>query len=332
MNRCRHEAAAGGRNGAGRIGAKGRVRAVRLIFAGTPAAAVPSLQALIGGGHDIVQVVTRPPAVVGRRHALTPSPVQRAAEQAGLPVLGTTRLDAAATEHLTALQADLAVVVAYGALVRAPLLTAPRLGWVNLHFSLLPRWRGAAPVQRAVLAGDTDSGVSVFRLEPGLDTGPLLATRAVPIDPAETAGELLDRLAEVGADVLHDAVDALADGTSTSTPQQGEPTLAPKLTAADGRIDWTLPAGAVLARIRGATPEPGAVTEAAGVRLKVLRAAAAPSDAAPLAPGAVHLHGGRVLTGTGTEPVELATVQPAGRPGMPAAAWLRGRQDDPVLT
>lgn len=328
--------------------------AVRLIFAGTPSAAVPSLQALIDGPHDVVQVVTRPPAPVGRRRTLTPSPVQRTAQQAALPVLTTARLDAQATDRLTALQADLGVVVAYGALVRTPLLTAPRLGWINLHFSLLPRWRGAAPVQRAVLAGDIESGVSVFRLEQGLDTGPLLATRVVPIGDAETAGELLDRLADIGAEVLRDAVDALAGGTAVPTPQQGEPTLAPKLSAADGRIDWTLPADAVLARIRGATPEPGAVTDAvveddapdhmAGVRLKVLRAAPAGapsstssiasearSDAAPLAPGAVAMLAGRVLAGTGTAAIELLTVQPAGRTGMPAAAWLRGLASAPVL-
>ncbi|WP_375400372.1 methionyl-tRNA formyltransferase [uncultured Amnibacterium sp.] len=329
---------------------------MRLIFAGTPSAAVPSLQALIDGPHDVVQVVTRPPAPAGRRRTLTPSPVQRAAQQAALPVLTTARLGAEATERLTALQADLGVVVAYGALVRTPLLTAPRLGWLNLHFSLLPRWRGAAPVQRAVLAGDTESGVSVFRLEQGLDTGPLVATRAVPIGEAETAGELLDRLADIGAEVLRDAVDALAAGTAILTPQRGAPTLAPKLTAADGRIDWTLPADAVLARIRGATPEPGAVTDAvvpaavvaggAGVRLKVLRAAPvpasaapgtssiaseAPSDGAPLAPGAVLLRAGRVLAGTGSNPIELLTVQPAGRTGMPAAAWLRGLAAVPVL-
>lgn len=306
---------------------------VRLIFAGTPAAAVPSLQALIRSDHEVVQVVTRPPAAIGRRRTLTPSPVQRAAEQAGLRVLGTARLDAAATDQLTALQADLAVVVAYGALVRAPLLTAPRLGWINVHFSLLPRWRGAAPVQRAVLAGDTESGVSVFRLEQGLDTGPLLATRAVAIDPRETAGELLDRLADLGAHLLHATLDALADGTSTATPQRGEPTLAPKLTAADGRVDWTRPAGVVLDRIRGTTPEPGAVTRTGTGPLKILRAApSAPPDAGSLSAGAVVLRAGRVLVGTGDQPIELITVQPAGRTGMPAAAWLRGRQGDPVLT
>jgi methionyl-tRNA formyltransferase len=266
---------------------------MRLLFAGTPAAAVPSLDALATTDHEIVRVVTRPPAPQGRRRVLTPSPVDARATVLGLPVLHAARFGPEATEVLAADHADLGVVVAYGALLREPLLSAPRLGWINLHFSLLPRWRGAAPVQRAIIAGDTVTGASVFQLEAGLDTGPLLAVREVPIGALETAGHLLDRLAGIGAGVLRGVVDDLAAGTATSTPQRGEPTLAPKLTLEDGRLDWTEPADRVFARIRGCTPEPGAFTELDGLRIKVLEAAAARDGAVP--PGEVRLESRRVL-------------------------------------
>ena len=296
---------------------------MRLLFAGTPEAAVPSLDALAAGPHEIVRVITRPPAPQGRRRVLTRSPVDDRAAALGLPVVHAARLDEAATATLLADEADLGVVVAYGGLIREPLLSGPRLGWINLHFSLLPRWRGAAPVQHALIAGDTTTGVAVFRLEAGLDTGPVLAVEEVPIGALETAGHLLDRLAVIGAPLLAGAVDALATGTARSVPQQGEPTLAPKPTLEDGRLDLAGSAAAVLDRYRGVTPEPGAFTEHDGVRLKVLEAAPA-RDAAPLPPGAVAAVGGRVLVGTADAPVELVTVQPAGRTAMPAAAWLRG--------
>jgi methionyl-tRNA formyltransferase len=296
---------------------------MRLIFAGTPEAAVPSLDALAASGHEIVRVVTRPPAPLGRRRVLTPSPVDARAAELGLPVLRADRLRAAETEELTALDADLAVIVAYGALVAEPLLSAPRLGWVNLHFSLLPRWRGAAPVQRALIAGETTTGVDVFQLEAGLDTGPVLASEPVAIGALETAGHLLTRLAGIGAGVLATVVDALADGTALAEPQVGEPTLAPKLTLADGRLDWTGAAEAVFARIRGCTPEPGAWTTVSDRRLKVLEAAPA-RDAAALDAGAVAVDAGRVVVGCGTGAIELIRVQPEGKGAMPAADWLRG--------
>jgi methionyl-tRNA formyltransferase len=296
---------------------------MRLLFAGTPAAAVPALDALAAGPHELVRVVTRPPAPLGRKRVLTPSPVDARATALGLPVLHAARLDAAAVETLTADAVDLGVVVAYGGLLKEPLLSAPRLGWVNLHFSLLPRWRGAAPVQHAVIAGDEETGVAVFRLEAGLDTGPVLAMERTPIGALETAGHLLERLAEQGAGVLARAVDDLAAGRAVAVPQEGDPTLAPKLVLEDGRLDWTQPARRVLDRVRGTTPEPGAFTEVAGVRLKVLEAAPA-RDATALPPGEVRAAGRRVLAGTGTEPVELVRVQPAGRTPMAADAWLRG--------
>ena len=303
---------------------------MRLIFAGTPEAAVPSLDALAASGHEIVRVVTRPPAPLGRKRVLTPSPVDARAQELGLPVLRANRLRADETAELTALDADLAVIVAYGALVAEPLLSAPRLGWINLHFSLLPRWRGAAPVQRALIAGETTTGVDVFRLEAGLDTGPVLASEAVPIGALETAGNLLARLATLGAGVLADTVERLADGTAVAVPQEGEPTLAPKLTLADGRLDWTEPADRVFARLRGCTPEPGAWTTVGEKRLKVLEAAPA-REAPALDPGAVALVGGRVLAGCAEGALELARVQPEGRGAMPADAWLRGAGSGVVL-
>jgi len=303
---------------------------MRLIFAGTPDAAVPSLDALAASDHEIVRVVTRPPAPLGRKRVLTPSPVDARAQELGLPVLRANRLRADETAELTALDADLAVIVAYGALVAEPLLSAPRLGWINLHFSLLPRWRGAAPVQRALIAGETTTGVDVFQLEADLDTGPILASEAVPVGALETAGNLLARLATLGAGVLADTVDRLADGTAVAVPQEGEPTLAPKLTLVDGRLDWAEPADRVFARLRGCTPEPGAWTTAGEKRLKVLEAAPA-REAPALDPGAVVLVGGRVLAGCADGALELVRVQPEGRGAMPADAWLRGAGDAVVL-
>ncbi len=303
---------------------------MRLIFAGTPDAAVPSLDALAASDHEIVRVVTRPPAPLGRKRVLTPSPVDARAQELGLPVLRANRLRADETAELAALEADLAVIVAYGALVAEPLLSAPRLGWINLHFSLLPRWRGAAPVQRALIAGETTTGVDVFQLEAGLDTGPILASEAVPVGALETAGNLLARLATLGAGVLAATVDRLADGTAVAVPQEGEPTLAPKLTLVDGRLDWTEPAERVFARLRGCTPEPGAWTTTGEKRLKVLEAAPA-REAPALEPGAVVLAGGRVLAGCADGALELVRVQPEGRGAMPADAWLRGAGTGVVL-
>jgi methionyl-tRNA formyltransferase len=309
---------------------RARLYGMRLIFAGTPEAAVPSLEALAASGYEVATVVTRPPAPVGRKRVLTPSPVEAAATALGLPVLRASRLGAEETAVLTALGADLAVIVAYGGLVADPLLSAPRLGWVNLHFSLLPRWRGAAPVQRAVIAGDEVTGVDVFQLERGLDTGPVLASEAVPIGALETAGHLLGRLAPIGAQLLAATVDRLAAGTAVAVPQEGEPTLAPKLVLADGRLDWTQPVDRVFARLRGCTPEPGAWTTVGDRRLKILEASPA-RDATPPATGVVTRAGARVLVGCGEGALELVRVQPEGRGAMPADAWLRGAGAGVVL-
>ncbi|MDQ0892470.1 methionyl-tRNA formyltransferase [Agromyces ramosus] len=298
---------------------------LRLVFAGTPAAAVPSLERLAKTGHTLVGVVTRPPAPLGRKRILTPSPVAEAADRLGIPVIAASRLDADATAAIEALRPDLGVIVAYGGLVREPLLSAPRHGWINLHFSLLPAWRGAAPVQHALMAGDTVTGASVFQLVPQLDAGDVFATVSHPIDEADTAEDLLAALAASGADLVAEVVDAIAAGTAHAEPQTGDPSLAPKLTIDDARLDWRRPAHEVRSRFRGVTPEPGAWTTIGDDRLKVLDLAeAAPSDVPALEPGGIALAGGRLLIGTGTAPLELRRVQPAGRTAMDAADWWRG--------
>jgi methionyl-tRNA formyltransferase len=295
---------------------------MRIVFAGTPNAAVPTLHALAAGEHDVVAVVTRPDAPLGRKRVLTPSPVAQAAEQLGLPVLKTARLDENATEAILAARPELGVIVAYGALVREPLLSAPTHGWVNLHFSLLPAWRGAAPVQRAVIAGDEVTGAAVFRLVPELDAGDVYDRIERAIGPDETAGELLDALAIDGAALVARVVHGISDGTAVAVPQQGTPTLAPKLGIEDARLDLTQDARTVYARLRGVTPEPGAFITIDGAHVKVLSAARSAAESLPA--GALRLSGVHAYLGTATSPLELISVQPAGKRAMTAADWLRG--------
>ena len=295
---------------------------LRLVFAGSPAAAVPSLERLLASQHDVVAVITREDAAQGRRGVLTPTPVAEAAGDR--EVIKANRLAGEATERIAALAPDLGVIVAYGGLVREPLLSTPRLGWINLHFSLLPRWRGAAPVQRAIMAGDEVTGAAVFQLVPELDAGDVFAQITQPIGQHQTAGHLLDALAETGAGLLAQVVDCLAEGSARAEPQRGEITLAPKLTLEDGRLDWTQSAASIVNHVRGVTPEPGAFTTVDGARLKVLDALVA-REAPRLAPGLLAFEGKRVLVGTASTPIELVTVQPAGKRAMPAADWWRGR-------
>jgi len=297
---------------------------VRLVFAGSPAAAVPSLTALAAGRHEIVAVLTRDDTPQGRRRVLTATPVAVEAERLGLPVVKARRVTPEVAAELMSLDADLGVVVAYGALLREPLLGAPRLGWVNLHFSLLPAWRGAAPVQRSLMAGDDVSGAVVFRLVPELDAGDVLGTLRRPLDGTETAGDLLAELSVTGAELLTGVVDGLADGTATAVPQTGAVTLAPKLGLADGDLDPSRPADDLLARFRGVTPEPGARVDLDGTSLKITEArGTAPGDE-PLEAGRLEYRGRRLLLGTASSPVELVRVQPAGKKEMPAADWWRG--------
>jgi methionyl-tRNA formyltransferase len=316
---------------------------LRLVFAGSPSAAVPSLTALAASEHEVVAVVTRDDTPQGRRRVLTATPVALEAERLGLPVVKTRRITDEVAERIGALGADLGVVVAFGALLKEPVLSAPRLGWVNLHFSLLPRWRGAAPVQRALMAGDERTGAVVFQLVPELDAGDLLGTLERPLDGTETAGALLDELATTGAALLGDVVDRLAAGTAEPLVQVGEVTLAPKLVLDDGALDLALPADDVVDRWRGTTPEPGAHLPLGDARLKVLELraadvgdAAGDADAglAPLAPGRIALRGRRLLVGTGTAQLELVRVQPPGKKPMAGADWSRGlpSTDDVLLT
>lgn len=301
---------------------------MRLLFAGTPAVAVPALQALLGSAHEVVGVLTRPPAPVGRRRVLTPSPVHEAAVDAGLPVITGDRPHEEPTlAELRRLEVDCAAVVAYGALLREPALGLPTHGWINLHFSLLPAWRGAAPVQHAIMAGDEMTGASTFRIERGLDTGPVYATMTETIRPRDTAGDLLERLAHGGAPLLVATLDAIAAGTAVPEPQPAEGiSLAPSLTSADGRIDWRRPALAIDRQIRGLSPAPGAWTEDDRGRYKLgpVQLIAAEDSPRELAPGHLHTGPTSVFVGTGSVPVRLSTIAPPGKPWMDATAWARG--------
>ncbi|WP_271983872.1 methionyl-tRNA formyltransferase [Pseudoclavibacter terrae] len=306
---------------------------MRLVFAGTPITAVPSLDALVDDGHEIVAVLTRDDAKVGRSRALTPSPVAARAHELGLHVIKSNRMTPEVTAELTALGAELGVIVAYGALIDAATLTAPSLGWVNLHFSLLPDLRGAAPAQRAVMRGDTTTGMTIFQLTAGLDEGPVFAVQRSPIAEDETAGELLERLAGEGAEFLAETVRAIGSGTLSAEPQTGEATFAPKLGKHDSAIDWAAPLDVVDAHIRGVSPEPGAVAQVDGQPLRILRVARpdGKTDAPALSPGQLCAVGREVFVGTGTSPLQLLSVQPAGKKPMPARDWLRGRRDAATL-
>ena len=294
---------------------------MRIVFAGSPVTAVPTLDALVAAGHEIVAVVTRPDAPVGRRRVLTPSPVAAAAEERGLPEIRATRLDEEATERIVATAPELGVIVAFGALVREPLLSAPDAGWINLHFSALPAWRGASPVQHSI-AHRSGAGATVFQLVPGLDAGPVWSLRERVLRGDETSGALLEELAVSGAADVVASIARIAAG-ERPVEQVGEPSLAPKLTAADGRIDWSRSSDDVIAHVRAMTPEPGAHTEIDGTRVKVLEVDDSAGEA-PRAPGAVVKGDAGIVVGTATEPVRLVTVQPAGKKAMDAASWWRG--------
>lgn len=303
---------------------------MRLVFAGTPETAVPSLRALLDSRHEVVAVVTRPDARAGRGRRLTPSPVAAAATEVGLEVLKpATPSDPEFLQRLRDIGPDCCPVVAYGALLRQAALDVPKHGWVNLHFSVLPAWRGAAPVQRAVMAGDDVTGATTFRIVRELDAGPTYACFTETISPDDTTGDLLQRLAEHGAGLLVTTLDGIADGALEERPQPQEGiSMAPKLAVDEARVDWTQPAFAVDRLIRGCTPEPGAWTEVSGHRLKVgpIRLL---DDADRLRPAELAIGKRTVQVGTGTSPVELGWVQPVGKARMDAAAWARGARDLP---
>lgn len=296
---------------------------MRVLFAGTPAVAVPSLEALIVAGFEIVAVLTRPDAPIGRKRVLTPSPVAARAVELGIDIIHATRVDEAVTAKIKAAKPDVAAIVAYGGLIPRAALDVPPHGWINLHFSLLPAWRGAAPVQRAVMAGDDLTGAVTFLLEEGLDTGPVLGTLTEGVGPQDTAGALLERLSHSGAVLLAQTLSAVEAGRAAAQPQVGDVSLAPKLTIDDGRLDWKQPALAIGRRARGVTPEPGAWTTLDGQRVKLEPVRLRPGDI-DLQPGAVFLDGKSVLVGTGSHAVELTRIQPSGKKMMAAADWARG--------
>ena len=286
--------------------------------------AVPSLDALVAAGFDVVAVLTRPDAPLGRKRVLTPSPVAARAAELGITIIHAAKVDAAVTEQIAAAAPDAAAIVAYGGLIPRQALDIPRHGWINLHFSLLPAWRGAAPVQRSLIAGDDVTGAVTFLLEEGLDTGPVFGTLTEAVQPDDTAGALLDRLSHSGAVLLTQTLSAVDAGKASAVPQQGEVSLAPKLTLEDGRLDWNQPALAIGRRARGVTPEPGAWTTLDGQRIKLEPMRLQP-DGPALQPGRLALEGKSVLVGTGSHPVELTRIQPSGKKMMTAADWARGQ-------
>jgi methionyl-tRNA formyltransferase len=297
---------------------------MRLVFAGTPEVAVPALDAIAASRHDLVAVVTRPDAPSGRGRQLVRSPVGRWADERGIEVLTPQRpREPEFQQRLRDIAPDCVPVVAYGALVPPAALAIPAKGWINLHFSLLPAWRGAAPVQHAVLHGDEVTGAAVFQLEEGLDTGPVYGTLTEAIRPTDTSGDLLERLAVAGAKLLVDVLDGLADDKLEAVPQANEGvSLAPKFSVDDARVRWEDPAFAVDRRVRACTPAPGAWTTLRGERVKL--GPVKPVRTEGLPPGEVRVERDVVLVGTATTPVALGEVRPAGKKAMAAAAWLRG--------
>lgn len=296
---------------------------MRVLFAGTPAVALPSLEALRAAGHEIVAVLTRPDAPLGRKRVLTPSPVAARAHELGVPVIKADKIDAEAAAAIAAAAPEVAAIVAYGALIPESALGIPAHGWINLHFSLLPAWRGAAPVQHSIINGDEVTGASTFLLEKGLDTGPVYGTMTETVSMTDTSAVLLERLSRSGAVLLAQTLDGIGAGQLSGVRQQGEITLAPKLTLEDGHVQWGDPALAINRRVRGVTTEPGAWTMLGGQRFK-LGPVALRSDVTDLAPAHLRVAGRAVLVGTGSHAVELVDVQPAGKKMMKATDWARG--------
>jgi methionyl-tRNA formyltransferase len=304
---------------------------MRVVFAGTPAVAVPALRAVLRSRHHVVAVLTRPDAPAGRGRKLTPSPVAEVAADAGIEVLKPARpRDPEFLGRLAEIAPDCAPVVAYGGLIPRAALDVPKHGWVNLHFSLLPAWRGAAPVQHAILAGDEITGACTFQLEEGLDTGPVYGLVTEQIRPTDTSGDLLARLAESGAGLLVATLDGIEDGTLVATPQSTHGvSAAPKLNATDAEVDWTAPASRVDRLVRACTPAPGAWTTFRDERLKLR-----PIDLRPqithLGPGEIEAGRDGVRVGTGSHAIQLGEVQPQGKRPMPAADWARGIRPGPA--
>jgi methionyl-tRNA formyltransferase len=303
---------------------------VRIVFGGTPDVAIPSLDSLLDSRHELVAVVTRPDAPSGRGKKLTASPVAQHAAKLGIEVLKPQRpRDEEFGSRLTEIAPDCCPVVAYGALLPQRVLDIPRHGWVNLHFSLLPAWRGAAPVQHAILAGDQITGATTFRIVLELDAGPIFATVTEPIRPDDTAGDLLHRLSLSGARLLVETLDGIEDGTLAPTPQpaiDSQVSYASKINVEDARIDWTQPAEVVDRLIRACAPAPGAWTTFRGERFKINSAGVADTV---LSPGALEITKRSVRVGAATQALELGEIQAQGKKPMAAADWARGITFDP---
>lgn len=301
---------------------------MRLIFAGTPEVAVVALEKLIASNHEVVAVLTRPDAPKGRGRSLHPSPVAEVAKKYGIEILTPKTLKAATEDgiavraRIAELAPDCVPVVAYGNLLPKDVLEMVPHGFINLHFSLLPRWRGAAPVQAAIIHGDLITGASTFRIDEGLDTGEVAKTIEEPIATSDTADDLLTRLAYRGGDLLVQTMDEIAAGTAVFKPQEGEATHISKISKNDARIIWTQPAAVIDRLIRGVTPAPGAWTELADQRFKIGPVKLV--DSITLAPGSLHIEKKRVLVGTGDTAVELGSIQAPGKKMMPATDWARG--------
>src|SRR5271170_7794326 len=310
---------------------------MRLMFAGTPQTAVPALDTLLPSRHKVVAVLTPPDAPPAPGRHVESTPGARRAAEAGVEVLTPARVrDPQFLERLRQIAPDCVPLVAYGALIPQAALDVPEGGWVNLHFSVLPAWRGAAPVQHAILHGDDVTGATTFRLVPELDAGPVYGVLTEPVRPTDTSGDLLDRLAHSGAHLLVATMDGIEAGTLEAIPQPAEGvSFAPKITPADARVDWKLPAHVVDRQIRACTPDPGAWTELDGARLKLgpvsLEGPADPSRSPDLAPGELLAQRQAVFVGTGSRPVRLGDVQAQGKRQMAASDWGRGlRSGGPV--
>lgn len=303
---------------------------MRIVFAGTPGPALPSLQRLIDSPrHEVVAVLTRPDAAAGRRGKPVPSPVAELALDSGVPLLRPARPNSEEFRaELAAMAPDCCAVVAYGALLRPELLAIPARGWVNLHFSLLPAWRGAAPVQAAIAAGDSVTGATTFLIEPALDSGPVYGVLTETIRPGDTAGDLLGRLAVAGAELLEATLDGIAEGAVIAVPQSCDGvSLAPKISVEQARVRWNLPAEVVERRIRAVTPNPGAWTMIGDLRVKLGPVSIdedVDSDSESLGPGEMRFDRSAVSVGTGSRPVLLGWLQPPGKKQMAATDWARG--------
>lgn len=294
---------------------------MRVAFAGTPQFAVPALKALLGSSHTVVGVLTQPDRPRGRGREITPGPVKVLAVERGLPLSQPESLRTEAErQDLVAWQPDVLVVVAYGMLLPAPVLALPPTGCVNIHPSLLPRWRGAAPIQRAILAGDQETGVTIMQMDAGLDTGPVLLTQTTPIGPTETAGVLHDRLATQGAALLLSVLDGLGAGTLVPHPQAGEGvTYAPRIDKSEGRIDWARPVQEIDRRIRAFNPWPIAETRLQGEQLRIFSARVADTAGSGLPGTIMDVTPDRVLVQCGQGQLALLTVQRPGRRPVPAS-------------